>query len=118
MNKDQKFLSEAYEEVVANLSSFESKIRKQANRSFGKEDFYVFGMTPEGKKYAVIEEYDKYDDGDRWIEETNHRLEIEGEEGKYISDELGKQLMKKGYQEHPELNKHVSQDVMNFHNES
>jgi hypothetical protein len=106
MNKDQKLLAEAYEQAVLGNSDFESKIKKLAQRDpYGQPDSYVIGVTPEGKKYAVIEEYDKYDDGDRWITEINYRLEIEGEEGKYISDAKAKELMAKARQEYPELNK-------------
>lgn len=105
MNKDQKLLAEAYNEVVSGSLDFEAKIKKQAKRyPYGQPDVYAIGITPEGKKYAIIEEYDKYDDGDRWITEINYRLEIEGEEGRYISDAMGKELMKKARQEHPELN--------------
>lgn len=105
MNKDQKLLAEAYEQAVLGNSDFESKIKKQARRNpYDRPDVYAIGITPEGKKYAVIQEYDKYDDGDRWITEINYRLEIEGEEGKYISDAIGKELMAKARQEYPELN--------------
>jgi len=109
MNKDQKFLAEMYEQVAANVSNFEAKIKSRADNNS-----YVFGMTPEGKKYAVIEEYDKYDDGDRWIEEVNYYYEVEGENGKYISDALGKELFKKSYGEYSEMNKHVSPEVMKY----
>jgi len=108
MNKDQKLLAEMYEQVAASASNFEAKIKALADR-----DFYVIGVTPEGKKYAVVEQYEKYDDGDRWFEETNYYYVLDGEErGKYISDALGKELIKKSYKEHPELNKHISPEIM------
>lgn len=100
MNKDQKLLAEAYNNIVSGTSDFEAKIKSLAG-----SNHYALGKTPEGKKYAVIEEYDKYDDGDRWIVETNYRLEIEGEEARYISDAKGRELMAKARHEHPELNK-------------
>ena len=101
MNKDQKLLAEAYEQMASgNAPGFEAQIKSLAGRNY-----YALGKTPEGKNYAVIQEYDKYDDGDRWIEEVNYRLEIEGEEGKYISDAKGKELTVKARQEYPELNK-------------
>ncbi len=116
MNKDQKLLAEAYEQVVSGTSSdFESKIKDMAGRGYGNRDFYSFGITPEGKKYAVIEQYEKYDDGDRWYEETNYYYEVEGEKGKYVSDAEGKKLITKAYTEHPELNKHVSQEIIDWH---
>lgn len=113
MNKDQKLLAEAYEQVISGSSDFESQIKARAKKGYSDIDYYVFGMTPEGKKYAVIEEYEKYDDGDRWYEETNHYYEVEGEKGKYISGTEAKELMKKAYKEHPELNKHVPQEIIN-----
>ncbi len=97
MNKDQKLLTEAYNKVVSGPSDFEDKIKSLAG-----PNYYAIGKTPEGKKYGVIQEYDKYDDGDRWIEEVNYRLEVEGEPGKYISDAMGKELMAKARQEYPE----------------
>ena len=101
MNKDQKLLAEAYEQMASGITSgFEAQIKSLAG-----PNYYTIGKTPEGKKYGVIQEYDKYDDGDRWIEEINYRLEVEGELGKYISDAKGKELMAKARQECPELNK-------------
>jgi len=107
MNKDQKLLAEAYGQIATGSSSdFESNIKQRAG-----ENIYVLGVTPEGKKYGVNEEYDRYDDGDRWITEVNYRLEVQGEEPKYVSDSKGRELIRKAYQEHPGLNKHINPEM-------
>lgn len=107
MNKDQKLLAEAYNQVASGPGpDFETNIKQRAG-----ENIYVLGVTPEGKKYGVIEEYDRYDDGDRWITETNYRLEVQGEEPKYVSDAKGRELIRKAYQEHPELNRHIDPEM-------
>lgn len=107
MNKDLKLLAEAYNQIASgSVSDFETSIKQRAG-----EDIYVLGITPDGKKYGVIEEYDRYNDGDRWITEINYRLEVQGEESKYISDAKGRELIRKAYQEHPELNKHIDPEM-------
>jgi len=108
MNNDVKLLGEAYEQVSNSTSA---NFIAQKKEQF-KNSSYFFGMTGDGKPYVVVEEYDKYSDGDRWFEDVNHYFEVEGQKGIYVSENQGKALIKKAYQEHPELNQHIDPQVM------
>lgn len=79
---------------------FQTRIKKMAGK-----DYYVFGMTPDGRTYAVIDVYEKYDDGDRWFEEINSYYWIEGDDrGQWISRDEARELKERALREHPELN--------------
>lgn len=89
---------------VLKPGEFEDRILTQ---EVGRGDHCVFGVTPEGKRYAVIEVYEKYDDGDRWYEELSYYYIEEGDDGgKWIAKSLAKELMTQALEQYPELNKH------------
>jgi hypothetical protein len=109
----QQSASGLQDEDAENITStdFIQQIKSLADRHT-----YFIGKTNDGKLYAVIAEYDRYSDGDRWIDEENYYYQVEGEEkGKYISDKQAKELIKQIAINHPELNKHVYQEVLNHY---
>jgi hypothetical protein len=88
----------------------------QQIKALADKHTYFIGKTNDGKLYAVIAEYDRYSDGDRWIDEENYYYQVEGEEkGRYISDEKAKGLIKQIAINYPELNKHVHQEIFNYY---
>jgi hypothetical protein len=106
-------LQQNYKTKMQNISfaDFIQQIKSLADRHT-----YFIGKTDNRKLYAVIAEYDKYDDGDRWIEEENFFYQVEGEEtGKYISDKQAKALIKQIAINYPELNNHVYQEVLDYY---
>jgi len=117
MNKDQKLLAEAYNVILENSIPADLQKRIEAKAGASTRDtphFYVFGKTDDGKLYGVVQETDTYSDGDRWIDEVEHFYQVEGEEGKYISDELGKQLIRRAG-DFPELNKQHDKDDLEYY---
>jgi hypothetical protein len=116
MNKDQKLLAEAYTQIMENNGAPELIKRIEAKAGAPSRDahFYVFGKTDDGRLYGVVHETDTYSDGDRWIDESDYFYQVEGEEGKYISDELGKQLKRRAA-DYPELNKHMDIDELEYY---
>jgi hypothetical protein len=117
MNKDQKLLAEAYTQILENNGGAELIKRIEAKAGASTRDtphFYAFGKTGDGRLYGVVQEADTYSDGDRWIDEVDYFYQVEGEEGKYISDEEGKQLKKRAG-DFPELNKHMDIDELEYY---
>lgn len=116
MNKDQKLLAEAYNQILENNGASELIKHIQAKAGAPSRDahFYYFGKTDDGRLYGVVHETDRYSDGDRWIDEENYFYQVEGEEGKYISDKLGKELVRRAG-DHPELNKHMGKDELEYY---
>jgi hypothetical protein len=115
MNKDQKLLAEAYNNVLGNNVPDDLKTRIESKAGMPKKEhhLYLFGKTSDGKVYGVVKETDTYSDGDRWIDEVEHFYQVEGEEGKYVSDKLGKSLIQHAG-EYPELNKHINKDDFDY----
>jgi len=116
MNKDQKLLAEAYTQILENNGGAELIKRIQAKAGAPSRDAhgYFFGKMDDGRLYGVVHETDRYSDGDRWIDEEDYFYQVEGEEGKYVTDEEGKQLKRRAG-DFPELNKHYDKDELDFY---
>jgi hypothetical protein len=107
----QHSAAELHDEEEESSSNFIQQVKTQADRNT-----YFIGKTNAGKLYAVIAEYDKYSDGDRWIEEENYYYQVEGEEkGKYIPDKQARELIKQIATNNPELNKHVYPEILDYY---
>jgi len=114
MNKDQKILAEAYEDEEGS-NNFIEQIKAKA----GTKNYYYLGKTEDGKVYAIIAEFDRYSDGDRWIDEEDYYYQAEGEEkGKYISDEKAKALIKQMVVNFRNLNKHLNSRILDYYKEN
>jgi hypothetical protein len=111
----QHSAAELHDEGEEGSNDFIEQIKAKA----GTKNYYYFGRTEDGKMYAIIAEFDRYSDGDRWIDEEDYYYQAEGEEkGKYISDEKAKALIKQIAVNYADLNKHIPSEVLEFYRAS
>jgi hypothetical protein len=84
MNKDQKFIQEAYNEVLES-SDFVAKVKRNyghLNPKFGTED----QGENKGKMFAIMPT--KYSDGDRWYYDTMVIYDGGGQSEGYSDEEV------------------------------
>ncbi len=107
---------EAEESTDSNnfIDQIKAKTKDSSMGSQSKTSF--FGKTDDGRVYTVIAEYDRYSDGDRWIDEEDYYYQVEGEEkGKYISEEQAMALLKQIATNHSNLNNHLDSRILDFY---
>lgn len=121
-SKDSTLLEEAYRRVLASWPAEpevepESEFITKHKRSIDERNQYaVFGVMDEGehegRMYVVVATDEKYDDGDRWWEETNYNVDIDGVGRVQLSEDAIKELERKAVQNHPELNDHLDSAII------
>jgi hypothetical protein len=111
----QHSAAELHDEGEEGSNNFIEQIKAKA----GTKNYYYLGKTEDGKMYAIIAEFDRYSDGDRWIDEEDYYYQAEGEEkGKYISDEKAKALIKQMVVNFRNLNKHLDSRILDYYKEN